>query len=58
MSKSRSKAAPAATPPVRTAPVLQLHACPRCPRLVPLLVEGTGLCMRCDARYYPDLVIA
>lgn len=59
MPRPRFKAAPAATtPPARVAPVLELKPCTACTRLVPLLVEGTDLCMRCDHLHYPELVIA
>lgn len=59
MKKTQFKAAPSpATPPAHVAPVLQLLSCPACTRTVPLLVEGSDLCMRCDARHFPELVIA
>lgn len=59
MKKINSKAAPTATTPtVLTLPFQELHQCTNCPRLVPLLVEGTDLCISCDARLYPELVIA
>jgi hypothetical protein len=52
-----AKASPT-TVAARTAPLEQLQQCTTCPRMVPLLVEGTEMCIRCDARYYPELVIA
>jgi hypothetical protein len=52
---------PYATAPARAAVVapVQLDAterCPSCGRHVPLLVEGSDLCMTCDRFHFPALV--